>query len=596
MKTSLFGIPVIFIDLLAGLIFLFLILVTAAQFNFRLATQGQTQGASPSASMAETRKLRATNAELAAQLRLKEGQLQGIQADNALLTASAAANGMDTANLDHNKQALAGKIQEQETKILTLTEDRAILMSQLNRRNREMNRLLQGALTLRGEQAESEQTRALLQEKATLAQRLLEEEDALLRLKQENERLTALQAEQSLQAEEKKRLSERLAAQERELTALKLDRSALVTSQETLKVKENEKKQLMERIEKLDAEMLRLRREHAGVADAQKELQAMGREKQSLVTQLAQMDQQSTALRQEMAQKNRPTTQANTLAGLAELQGEVANLTARSATQERRLQSLEQEKSALSEGIRQRDMELATLRADTSQAVEAMQQIDPKVLSTQLAARQSEIKVLQEENARLAKTRQEQEGLEQEKKRLLATMDGRDAQLEQLRAEIGRLAAGAEETTRTTAGMQKARQELETQLRERDERILELKKEGQVLAAKSGAEDVLKSLHQEKEELLDWIRRDEDEIGRLKQENAKLASLAGQTGGKPTGEVESPRELFRELTQLKEQLRKQGTEVTALLDDKETLQQRILQMTTDVQSLRQNSEQTKAPL
>ncbi|MBF0126737.1 MAG: hypothetical protein HQM02_05945 [Magnetococcales bacterium] len=563
------------------MIFLFLILLTAAQFNFRLAGRLQTGegvGAPVVAQSAETRKLRASNAELTAQLLLKDSQIKGLQQKEAITPPGT----------EPNKEQLPGDVQEQSKRIEALTEDRAVLMSQLNRRNREMNRLLQGALTLRGAQAESEQNRALLQEKAALAQRLLEQDDALLRIKQENERLVAAQ-------EEKNRLTSRVAEQEREVTALQQDRAILAE-------RDAEQKKLLKAMERLDQEIVRLQKDHGGMAGAEKELLRLQGEKKELVTRLSRQEQQSLAMRQEMARtvQSGGVGKAGAMAGLAELQGELANQTARSSAQEKRIQAMEQEKAALEEGIRQRDMELTKLRANGPEVVEAIQGIDPEEMKRQLAARQAEIRGLQEENERLNKKHQDLAGLEQEKKRLQTTIEGRDAQIAQLRGEIARLAAGSEELSRSTAGMQKAKSELEVRIREQDERIAELKKEGQVLAAKAGLEDLLKGLHQEKEELMEWLRRDEEEIGRLRQDNGRLAVLAGRAapggGTGSSGEVDAPRELFRELSQLKEQLRKQGMEMSALLDNKESLQKAMQQMSQDVLSMRNSPEQAGAPM
>ncbi len=593
MKTSLFGIPVLFIDLLAGVIFLFLILITAAQFNLRLATHQQTGRDTPALTMvpsAETRKLREANAALSAQLMLKESELQGLRQSQPILNLP---------QLTESKTAISGDVQAQERQIQTLTEDRAILLGQLNKRNRELNQLLQNALTLRGPEAESAQTRTLMAEKAELAQQLIAQDDALLRAKQENERLSQLQAQQSLQAEQQSLLAERVAAQEQELTLLKRDRAALLLAQKALAAQERSKKELMARVEQLDQEMLRLRRDHGGIAAAEKELKNLAHEKHLIIEKMSNQEQQATALRQKMVQNGQATTasRAGEVAGLALLQGELANLTAKSALQSRQLEGLEKEKLALSEGIRQREMELTKLRATTPAVLAAIEQINPEDLRLQLTQREAEITALQSENDRLTSAQQKLTEREQEKQILLASIEGGNAQLNQLRDEIARLAAGTEEITRGKATLLKTKSELENQLREKSEQIEELKQEGVNLAAKSGMDGVLKSLHQEKEELMDWLRRDEEEIGRLKQENGRL--LAGNGPAQaitPPREMESARKLFQELAQLKEQLRTQGVELSSVLENKVSLQQQIHQMQQDLTSLRQTPTQSKNPM
>ncbi|MBF0295304.1 MAG: hypothetical protein HQL96_08955, partial [Magnetococcales bacterium] len=77
MKTSTFGLPLLFIELLAGALFLVLILLTASRFGDLLVSR--TRQAGPESARIE--RLQALNTELTALLNLTRTQLQGLRGE-----------------------------------------------------------------------------------------------------------------------------------------------------------------------------------------------------------------------------------------------------------------------------------------------------------------------------------------------------------------------------------------------------------------------------------------------------------------------------------------------------------------------------------
>ncbi|MBF0182540.1 MAG: hypothetical protein HQM03_21190 [Magnetococcales bacterium] len=247
-------------------------------------------------------------------------------------------------------------------------------------------------------------------------------------------------------------------------------------------------------------------------------------------------------------------TVADKVATLAELQGEVAALTARDAVREQRLAVLEREKRALEEAVRERDATLA--RTPAPALLEAVEKMAPEEMAQQLAGRLAEARGLREEIDRLRQAARKATAMEGEKKDLLTAIAERDARIGKLRGEMARLATERE-----------AMEELTARLREREARIADLEREGEEQSA--------------------WLREDEEEIGRLRVENDRLTAE-----GRMPLPLESPHETAR----LRALLREQEEKMTNLARQNAALEERTRGMGEDLEALRRKPEAGNAPV